>query len=252
MIAAGEKIVTLEGVAKILFNKEKVGISEATLKKADNNFRFLLEFSKNKVIYGINTGFGPMAQHKIPYAERLNLQYNLIRSHASGSGKPIDSLFAKAMLIDRLNTFAQCKSGVHPDLLLLIRDMINLDLIPVIYEHGGVGASGDLVQLAHMALAIIGEGEILHKGKIHDATEIMHEYKLTPFAIRLREGLALMNGTSCMTGIGLINILEAKRLLNWSTLISITINEIFEAFDDHISQPLIEEKHHIGQRKVAE
>ncbi len=252
MIAAGEKIVTLDGVAKVLFGKEKIDISAATLKKADDNFRFLLEFSKNKVIYGINTGFGPMAQHKIPYAERLNLQYNLIRSHAGGSGKPIDVLFAKAMLIDRLNTFAQCKSGVHPDLLLLIRDMINHDLIPVIYEHGGVGASGDLVQLAHMALAIIGEGEIHHEGKIHDATEILHVHNLTPFAIRLREGLALMNGTSCMTGIGLINIIEAKRLLNWSTLISITINEIFEAFDDHISAPLNEVKLHTGQRKVAE
>src|SRR5687767_13290911 len=124
MIAAGEKIVTLEGVASILFKKEKVDLTPATMKKAETNFNFLREFSKNKVIYGINTGFGPMAQHRIPYAERLTLQYNLIRSHAGGSGKPIDTLFAKAMLIDRLNTFAQCKSGVHPDLLLLIRDMI--------------------------------------------------------------------------------------------------------------------------------
>lgn len=252
MIAVGEKIVTLDNVAKVLFGKEMIDISLATLKKAKANFNFLREFAKDKVIYGINTGFGPMAQHRIPYADRLTLQYNLIRSHAGGSGKPIDTLFAKAMLIDRLNTFAQCKSGVHPDLLFLIRDMINHNLIPVIYEHGGVGASGDLVQLAHMALAIIGEGEIDHEGKIYDATEILHEHKLTPFAIRLREGLAMMNGTSCMTGIGIINILEAKRLLNWSTLISITINEIFESFDDHISAPLNEEKRHYGQRKVAE
>lgn len=252
MISVGENEVTLESVAKILFDKEKIELSAATLKKAETNFNFLREFANDKVIYGINTGFGPMAQHKIPYSERLTLQYNLIRSHASGSGKPINPLFAKAMLVDRLNTFAQCKSGVHPDLLQLICNMINLDLIPVIYEHGGVGASGDLVQLAHMALAIIGEGEIQHEGKIYDATEILHQHNLTPFAIRLREGLALMNGTSCMTGIGLINILEAKKLLNWSILLSITINEIFEAFDDHISAPLNAAKLHTGQRKVAE
>ena len=252
MIAAGEKIVTLDGVSKILFGGEKVGLRPSTLEKAEANFNFLREFSKDKVIYGINTGFGPMAQHKIPYAERLTLQYNLIRSHAGGSGKPIHVIFSKAMLLDRLNTFAQCKSGVHPDLLLLIRDMINLDIIPVIYEHGGVGASGDLVQLAHMALAIIGEGEVWHEGEIHNATDILHKYNLTPFAIRLREGLALMNGTSCMTGIGLVNLFEAKRLLNWSVLISITINEIFEAYDDHISEPLNGVKLHNGQRKVAE
>lgn len=252
MIEAGENKLTLNNVFDVLYKNEKIEISEQTLKRATDNFNFLRDFAKDKVIYGINTGFGPMAQHRIAYSERLTLQYNLIRSHASGSGKPIDVIYAKAMLIDRLNTFAQCKSGVHPDLILLIKDMINLDLIPVIYEHGGVGASGDLVQLAHMALALIGEGEIHHAGKIHDATEILHAHGLTPFAIRMREGLGLMNGTSCMTGIGLVNLIEAKRLLNWSTLISITINEIFEAFDDHISAPLNIVKHHVGQNKVAE
>lgn len=252
MIAAGEKALTLFDVYQVLYKNEKIELSEALIKKAEANFHFLKDFASNKVIYGINTGFGPMAQFKIAYSERLTLQYNLIRSHASGSGKPIDVIYAKAMLIDRLNTFAQCKSGVHPDLLILIKEMINRDLVPVIYEHGGVGASGDLVQLAHMALALIGEGEIWSEGKIYDATEILHAHNLTPFAIRLREGLALMNGTSCMTGIGLVNLIEAKRLLNWSTLISITINEIFEAFDDHISAPLNEVKLHTGQNKVAE
>ncbi len=252
MIAAGENKLTLQDVYRVLYNNEKIEVSTVALKKANANFNFLRDFAKDKVIYGINTGFGPMAQHRIAYSERLTLQYNLIRSHASGSGKPIDVIYAKAMLIDRLNTFAQCKSGVHPDLILLIQEMINHNLIPVIYEHGGVGASGDLVQLAHMALAIIGEGEIQHEGKIYDATEILHAHKLTPFAIRMREGLGLMNGTSCMTGIGLVNLIEAKRLLNWSTLISVTINEIFEAYDDHISEPLNKVKLHVGQNKVAE
>jgi histidine ammonia-lyase len=251
MIEVGEKRLSLNDIYGIIYGGEKIEISPVTIQKATDNFNFLRDFAKDKVIYGINTGFGPMAQHRIAYSERLTLQYNLIRSHASGSGKPIPVAHAKAMLIDRLNTFAQCKSGVHPDLLLLIRDMVNNDLIPVIYEHGGVGASGDLVQLAHMGLAIIGEGEIHHDGNIHDASEILHKFNLTPFAIRMREGLGLMNGTSCMTGIGLINLIEAKRLLNWSSLISITINEIFEAFDDHISAPLNAVKHHTGQNKIA-
>ena len=252
MIEIGANFLTLNDFCRILYNGETVSISKETLQKSHDNFVFLKEFSKSKIVYGINTGFGPMAQHKIPYAERLTLQYNLIRSHASGSGKLIDQVYCRAMLIDRLNTFAQCKSGVHPDLLILLCEMINKNLTPAIYEHGGVGASGDLVQLAHMALAIIGEGELSDGHEVKPSAVVLAENHITPFAIRLREGLALMNGTSCMTGIGIVNLTHAKKLLNWSILISATINEIFEAFDDHISVSLNHAKLHMGQHKVAE
>jgi histidine ammonia-lyase len=252
MIEVGECYLRSGDIYKILYESEPITLSDALLKKAEANFYFLRNFASDKVIYGINTGFGPMAQYKIPYADRLTLQYNLIRSHAGGSGEMLDALSSKAMLLDRLNTLAQCKSGVHPDLLLLICNMINKNLTPVIYKHGGVGASGDLVQLAHMALALIGEGEINDNGQILKGHEAFEKHHLTPFAIRLREGLALMNGTSCMTGIGLINILDAYKIVNWSILISATINEIFSAFDDHISEPLNRAKLHQGQVKVAE
>ncbi len=252
MIAVGEEKLNLKDVISILYDNTKIELTDTLINKAESNFNFLRDFSKDKVIYGINTGFGPMAQYRIPYADRLVLQYNLIKSHASGSGKPIAEVYSKAMLLDRLNTLAQCKSGVHPDLLLLIKDMLNLGLTPVIYEHGGVGASGDLVQLAHMALAIIGEGEIVYEGKIYPAEKILKKHKLTPFAIRLREGLALMNGTSCMTGIGLVNLIYSKKLLHLSMLSSVTINELFGAFDDHISAELNRVKLHEGQNKVAE
>ncbi|MFN8309093.1 MAG: aromatic amino acid ammonia-lyase [Chitinophagales bacterium] len=252
MIGIGDAPLQLDQIAAILFKGEKISVTQQTLEEADRNFHFLKEFSgSDKVIYGINTGFGPMAQYKIPYSDRLSLQYNLIRSHASGSGKPIAEVYCKAMLIDRLNTFACCKSGIHPDLLLLLAEMVNRDIIPVIYEHGGVGASGDLVQLAHMALAVIGEGEVFYKGAICKALEVFETEKLTPFAIRLREGLAMMNGTSCMTGIGLVNLIKAKQLLDLSIRLSITINEMFEAYDDHISEPLNRVKLHKGQNAVA-
>jgi len=252
MITIGEKLLTLEEVEKILYKNVKVVISDSVLQRADKNFYFLRDFMSDKVIYGINTGFGPMAQYRIPYTERLTLQYNLIRSHASGSGKPIAPLFVKAMILDRLVTLAWGKSGVHSDLLKLLAEMLNRNLTPVIYEHGGVGASGDLVQLAHMALAIVGEGEIWYNGNVMPAKKVLEVEKLTPFAIRLREGLALMNGTSCMTGIALVNLLQAKKLLHWSILFSAIINEIFEAFNDHLSLSLNAAKLHQGQRMVAE
>ena len=256
----GADLLTLNDFSKVLYQEETISVSPIVINTCLLNFSFLKQFSAHKVVYGINTGLGPMAQHKIPYADRLVLQYNLIRSHASGSGAPIARLYSRAMLIDRLNTFARCKSGVHPDLLMLLAEMINQNVIPVIYEHGGVGASGDLVQLAHMALAIIGEGECYENDddaskkavSIKSAKDALREKDLTPFAIRLREGLAMMNGTSCMTGIGLINLIEARKLLSWSILISATINELFEAFDDHISAELNRSKCHVGQNKIAE
>jgi histidine ammonia-lyase len=252
MITIGKTAVTFIDFTQIVFHNERIEIDSDTLSEVTSNFTFIREFSSDKVIYGINTGFGPMAQFKIPYTDRLTLQYNLIRSHASGVGKPIDYLYCRAMLLDRLVTFLQAKSGVHLDLVLLLKDLLNKDVAPVIYEHGGVGASGDLVQLAHMALAIIGEGELWYKGEIKPARFVFEEIALTPFAIRLREGLAMMNGTSCMTAIGLVNLYHAERLIYLSSLISITINEVMGAFDDHLSAPLNEAKLHFGQRFIAE
>ena len=251
MIELSDGILSIEQFDHIVNHEEKITLSAHLLHEASVNFHFLKDFSADKVIYGINTGFGPMAQYKIPFAERLNLQYNLIRSHSSGMGSPIDILYSRAMLLDRLNTFAQCRSGVHPDLLVLIAEMLNRNIIPVIHQHGGVGASGDLVQLAHMALAIIGEGKVHYKGTIYPATDALRTEGLTPFAIRLREGLAMMNGTSCMTGIGLVNVIHAEKQLQIAILLSATINEIFEAYGDHISAPLNDAKRHKGQHRVA-
>jgi histidine ammonia-lyase len=251
MLNIGGKILTYRDYIAIVLNNERFEIEQTTFDEANENFQFLKTFSSDKVIYGINTGFGPMAQFKIPYADRLVLQYNLIRSHASGMGNPIAYEYCRAMLLDRLSTFMQCKSGVHIDLIVLIAQMLDKDMAPVIYEHGGVGASGDLVQLAHMALAITGEGEVWHKGKIVSASKAFDEEGITPFAIRLREGLAMMNGTSCMTGIGLVNVHYAEKLLQLSCLVSVTINEIMGAFDDHLSEALNEVKLHEGQNEIA-
>jgi histidine ammonia-lyase len=252
MIRIGNSPMTLEDFDKIVIQKSQIEIMPNVLSEVEASFNFIKKFSADKVIYGINTGFGPMAQFKIPYTDRLTLQYNLIRSHASGTGNPISPMMCRAMLLDRLNTFIQCKSGVHLDLILLFQELLNKDIAPVIYEHGGVGASGDLVQLAHLGLALIGEGELWFENKIYPAGELMETKGITPFAIRLREGLALMNGTSCMTGIGLLNVIYAEKLVNLSALVSVTINELMGAFDDHLSAPLNEAKLHQGQRQIAE
>ena len=154
-------------------------------------------------------------------------------------------------MVARLNSLMQAYSGVHPSLVELLKDMINAELYPCIYEHGGVGASGDLVQLAHLGLALIGEGNVTLKGERMPAMEGFTKVNLVPLDIHIREGLAILNGTSAMTGIGMVNILSAKNLLGWSVILSAMTNEIVEAFDDHFSYELNAVKPHPGQNRIA-
>ena len=251
MILVGQSTLTLADFSEILYNNNEVAFDEAAVNKVKASFEFLKQFSSNKLIYGINTGFGPMAQYKVTEENILQLQYNLIRSHSSGSGKLMPAQLAKALMIARLNSFMQAYSGVHTEVIELLKDLINKNINPCIYEHGGVGASGDLVQLAHLGLVLIGEAEVLFEDSIYPTIEIFNRFNIKPLSIHIREGLAILNGTSAMTGIGMINIIQARKLLSWSVLFSAMINEIVEAFDDHYSQELNIVKHHKGQNKIA-
>ncbi|KAA2241800.1 aromatic amino acid lyase [Chitinophaga agrisoli] len=251
MILVGRKALSLDEVYRVMFGQEKLELEETALQEVEKNFQFLQQFSAKKLIYGINTGFGPMAQYRIPEADTLQLQYNLIRSHSSGAGKCMSPLLTKGLMIARLSSFMQAHSGVHPEVVALLRDLINKDVYPCIYEHGGVGASGDLVQLAHLALVLIGEGEVYYKDQLHPTAEVFAKLGLQPIKVHIREGLAVINGTSAMTGVGLVNLIEARKLLGWSCIVSAMINEIVEAFDDHLSYELNIVKHHTGQNHVA-
>ncbi len=242
----------IEDFYKIIFERNSIQIDNTVLKTVDRSFKFLKAFSENKVIYGVNTGFGPMAQYKIKKSERIQLQYNLIRSHASGTGNIIPQMYVKAAMLASLNTLSLGNSGVHKYVIELIALLINKEITPLIYEHGGVGASGDLVQLAHLALVLIGEGEVIYKGERKATKDVFKLEKLKPISIKLREGLALINGTSVMTGIGIINTIYTRRLLDWMISCSAAINEIVKAYDDHLSYALNQSKKHIGQRKIAE
>lgn len=246
------KYINLEILRRILFNDEEIIISDECIQEVDKSFHFLREFSSDKIIYGINTGFGPMAQYRIEDKSLRELQYNIIRSHSTGAGQPLPSLYVKAAMIARLFTFLQGKSGIHTELVELLVKFINLNIFPYIPEHGSVGASGDLVQLAHMALALIGEGEVFYKGELQPTAQVLEKNHLEPFSIHIREGLSVTNGTSVMTGIGIVNLLYARQLLNWSVCASVMMNEIAASYDDFISQPLNDAKLHKGQQKIAE
>ncbi len=251
MIYVGKQPLTASDFYKILYSAEKIDLDPAALTKVKESHEFLKSFSKDKLIYGINTGFGPMAQYKITEDHQLELQYNLIRSHCTGAGNRLSDIHVKSAMICRLSSLMQGFSGIHFDVVVLLKDLINKEVYPQIFEHGGVGASGDLVQLAHLALNLIGEGEVTYKGELRPTEDVYKELNLKPITIHLREALALINGTSVMTGIGMVNLLHAKQVINWSLLSSNMIIEMVESYSDHFSEQLNSVKPHIGQRLIA-
>ena len=246
------KDLTISQFKSFLFEGKPYKITETQKKKVRESFEFLKAFSGDKVIYGINTGFGPMSQYKISDEQVGKLQYNLIRSHATGVGKPLDPLIVKAVMISRLNTLCLGYSGISPQVVETLQQFIDHEIYPVIPEHGGVGASGDLVQLAHLGLALIGEGKVFYKNRITDAAEAIKLAGIQKAKLQLRDGLAIMNGTSCMSGIAVLNLIQSERLLYWTTLIAAVMNELTASYDDSFSKELNASKLHTGQQKVAE
>ena len=251
MIEVNDRL-TLREMEQILYNGETIRISEKLRSQVVASYEFLKEFSKDKVIYGINTGFGPMAQWRIEDEHLKELQYNIIRSHSTGAGERLPDICVRAAMLSRLKTFLEGHSGVHVTLIDLLIEFVNRGICPVVPRHGSVGASGDLVQLAHIALALIGEGEVSYRGEIRPAGEVMAENGLEPLQMHIREGLAVTNGTAVMTGIGTVNYLQTERLLGWEILCSVMMNEIASSYDDFMSEVLNGLKFHPGQIRVAE
>lgn len=244
-------MISVEKLKRIVFDGEPLSLDADTLRRVAECYDFLRDFARDKVIYGINTGFGPMAQWRVSDEHLQDLQYNIIRSHAAGMGQWLDATDVKAALVARLGTFAQARSGVHPDTVSLLLGFINNGITPCVPRHGSVGASGDLVQLAHVALALIGEGEVMKDGKVMPAAEALEACGLQPLRIHLREGLALTNGTAFMTGIAAINQIYAESLLDQAVTAAVWLNEVVESIDDFMAAPLNEVRRHHGQQAIA-
>ena len=245
------KNLHISDVENILFKNENIALSPETNSEIMQCFDFLKQFMSDKIIYGINTGFGPMAQYRVDDKSLAELQYNIIRSHSTGAGNLLPDLYVRASMLARLGTFVQAKSGIYPDVVSLLVEFINRGIYPLIPEHGSVGASGDLVQLAHIGLALIGEGEVYYKGVRKSTREALEAENLKPAAIHIREGLAITNGTSVMTGIGLVNLIYAKQILDWAVVASVMMNEIASSYDDFMSEALNNTKLHEGQAEIA-
>lgn len=254
------KIVELTGenlsvkdIVSIIRENKSVSLNNSSLEKCRASRKVLDDkIAEGHVIYGVNTSFGPMCNKIIHIEEIERLQVNLIRSHAAGLGDLLDEESARATLLIRLNTLVKGYSGVRVELLQFMRDLFNAGVAPVIPCQGSVGASGDLIHLAHLGLGFIGEGELILNGRKAPASEILAEAGLTPFRLSYKEGLAIMNGTAAMTAIAAIAIDGANQLLKASIATASFAMEIFGGIDDAFDPDLHAIKPHPGQVAIAE
>jgi histidine ammonia-lyase len=207
--------LTFDQVYAVAFgqpNSPRVEISadaEKLVTRAAKAVQTLLE--RGTVAYGITTGFGAFKDRIIPPDQVEQLQRNILLSHAVGVGNAFDIPTTRAIMVIRANTLARGHSGIRLSTLQLLADMINAGIHPVIPEKGSLGASGDLAPLAHMSLPIIGEGVVEYQGEIISGAEAFKRARLAPIKLAAKEGLALTNGTSVMTALGVLQTLRAER-----------------------------------------
>lgn len=245
--------LTIEEIISIGIGDRQVALEPAALERCQASRRFLEEeIAARRIIYGVNTSFGPMCNKIIEDSEIEALQINLIRSHAAGLGDPLKPYIALAILAVRLNTLVKGYSGVRIELLEFMKEMINRRIAPYIPECGSVGASGDLIHLAHMALAIIGEGQVYDRDRLRPAAETFADAGMSPLTLSFKEGIALINGTSAMTAIAAFALFGARKLLRLACVTGAFALEIFGGIDDAFDEDLHRVKPHPGQVEIAE
>lgn len=220
-------------------NQPRVSLSEkakAQVKRSANAVQKLLD--RGEIAYGITTGFGAFKDKIISREEAETLQRNIVLSHAVGVGKPFDIPTTRAIMLIRANTLARGFSGIKLETLELLLKFLNRGVHPTIPEKGSLGASGDLAPLAHMSLPLIGEGEVEFGGKILAAKDALEKANLKPIILAAKEGLALTNGTTIMTAVGLLETYKAKYLADVADIsgcLSLeALNGTTRAFDERI------------------
>ncbi|PWI56922.1 histidine ammonia-lyase [Sulfoacidibacillus thermotolerans] len=206
---------------------------------------------QGKPVYGVNTGFGRLSEVSIPKAETVQLQKNLIRSHACAVGRPLATDVVRAMMLLRANALAKGYSGIRKETLQLLVDCLNAGVHPVIPSQGSLGASGDLAPLAHLALVLMGEGKAEFRGAVLPGAEALAHAGLTPVTLQEKEGLALINGTQAMTAIGTLAWMKANHLVQLADGIGALTIEALAGIRDPFAQQVHALRPHPGQETAA-
>jgi len=240
-------------IHEILSDNLKIGLSEEAKQSIQKCRAYLDEktINSDKPIYGVTTGFGALHNVTISQSELSKLQENLVKSHACGTGNIVDGRIVKLMLLLKAHALSLGFSGVQLVTVERILDFYNNDILPVVYEQGSLGASGDLSPLAHLFLPLIGEGEVVYNGEKYSGKEILKKFGWEPIILQSKEGLALLNGTQFMSSHGVFSMLKANKLLKLADIIAAISIDGFdgriEPFDDDLHQI----RPHNGQIETA-
>lgn len=246
--------LTVDLISDIISSRLKLKLSN-TSKERIKKCRDYLDnkmSNNNEAFYGINTGFGSLCNTVISNNNLSKLQENLVKSHSCGMGKEVSIEVVKIMMLLKIQSISYGNSGISLSTVNRLIYFYNNDIIPVIYEQGSLGASGDLSPLAHMSLPLLGLGEVFYKGKKIASIDVLNKHNLRPINLKSKEGLALLNGTQFMSAHGVLALIKSKHILNMSNLVaSISI----DAYDGRL-EPFLEQVHkvrnHRGQLYTAE
>ncbi len=248
----GKKKLAIEDVFSIAQGNQAVKLAPAAIKRIEKANRYLLKKAKSgETIYGVNTGFGLLSNVKIEDQDLAQLQLNLLRSHAVGTGTPLSREQVRAMVLLRAATLTQGNSGVSVALVEALISLLNHEITPWIPEQGSVGASGDLSPLAHLALVLIGEGKAFVDGKLVSGGVALKMRKLKPVVLGPKEGLALINGTQFMAALAVFAVIEAEQLFRVAALSGAMTLEALRGTSVAFDSKIHAVRPHPGQIEVA-
>ena len=246
------RTLSLSDIARVALGDEKVKIAAAARTRMAASRKVIDDIiAGDATVYGVTTGFGKLADVRIPHDEIEALQLNLVRSHACGIGNLLSEPEVRAMMLLRANVLALGFSGIRPEVVDLLCEMLNRRVYPVVPEKGSVGASGDLAPLAHLALSLIGEGEAFFGRKQIPSNEALKLAKLGPVRLQAKEGLALLNGTQAMHAVGGLSILRGKRLTNLADIAGAMALEGLRDTPAAFDRRLQDARPHAGQKASA-
>ena len=244
--------LTLEDVRQVVYERRPV-LLEAEARAAVERARSVVDHlvENEIVVYAVNTGVGHLADMHIAQHDVHKLQLNLVRSHCVGVGEPLAQDATRAMMLLRANSLAKGFSGVRPVVIDTLCEMLNRGVHPVVPSQGSVGASGDLAPLSHLALGMIGEGEVEHEGKRASASTTMKKAQIAPLELHAKEAISLINGTQGMLAIGILALLQADILADAADVIGVLTLDALKGTDVAFDERIQKARPHAGQVQVA-
>jgi histidine ammonia-lyase len=248
------KLLSIKDVETIVTNNCTLALSDESKQLIEKCREYLdakLQ-SEKQPIYGINTGFGSLCNVKISVENLSKLQENLVKSHACGTGDEVPNAIVKIMLLFKIQSLSYGHSGVQLQTVQRLIDLYNLDILPVIYTQGSLGASGDLAPLAHLSLPLLGEGEVIFEGEKVHAKEILKKFNWEALTLQSKEGLALLNGTQFMSAYGCCILIKVKKFSYFADVISAISLEGFDGRLEPFNELIHKIRPHAGQLETAE